>query len=460
MIDPRIVTLAVCAALALASCKREDAERAAPVLPAITAAAVAPVVLATVADGTRPPDLSAPSSAGLHAAEPAELQFVFSERGGGVAFVIERGDEVQVVHNGRAGAAYAAVGAVALSPDGVRVAYGALSGGAWRMVVDGAEGEPFSTVKAPVFSADGKHLAYQAMRGERWHLVVDGRVNAGTPSRYLAHALGADGARLVYVEAEEGKNVGRLVVTDPAFAAEALVASRVAGLVVDDRRRRAAAVEVVEGGQQVVALDFDRPDAAVRGARYERIEGLAFAPDGASLAYLAQRGGRRIVVLEGQEATFPEGEPAGPLVVRPGGMGAGVLVAGRDGVRLHHLFADAGAKGSAYEGAEGLAYGGDGRSWAFVAQRRGAWFLVVDGVEGPPYDRAVSPSFSPDGRHVVFRARKDGQRFVVVADGRARTKAHHPAYEQVFPVLFTPDGKATAYGVKDGPRLAWKVEAL
>jgi hypothetical protein len=35
----------------------------------------------------------------------------------------------------------------------------------------------------------------------------------------------------------------------------------------------------------------------------------------------------------------------------------------------------------------------------------------------------------------------------------------HAAYEQVFPVQFTADGKSIGYGVKDGQQLAWKVQA-
>lgn len=36
----------------------------------------------------------------------------------------------------------------------------------------------------------------------------------------------------------------------------------------------------------------------------------------------------------------------------------------------------------------------------------------------------------------------------------------HPAYEQVFDVQFTADGKSVAYGVKDGNKLKWVVEVL
>jgi Tol biopolymer transport system component len=85
---------------------------------------------------------------------------------------------------------------------------------------------------------------------------------------------------------------------------------------------------------------------------------------------------------------------------------------------------------------------------------------VVNGTEGPPFDRVVTPTFSPDGKRVAYRARKDGRRFVVLADANGRTLRQLAANEQVFPVRFTADGRAITYGVKDGRRLAWKVEPL
>ena len=48
----------------------------------------------------------------------------------------------------------------------------------------------------------------------------------------------------------------------------------------------------------------------------------------------------------------------------------------------------------------------------------------------------------------------------VVSDNAAAISYQHPAYEQVFPVVFTADGKSIGYGVKDGQKLIWMVEKL
>src|SRR5574341_1392807 len=86
-------------------------------------------VLATIPGDARPPSSAGASMFGLHALSPSgTFELVFGERGG-VVYVAEKGEGVQVVHNGRAGKTYSAVGAVVLSPDGRRCAYGALAGG-------------------------------------------------------------------------------------------------------------------------------------------------------------------------------------------------------------------------------------------------------------------------------------------------------------------------------------------
>ena len=62
---------------------------------------------------------------------------------------------------------------------------------------------------------------------------------------------------------------------------------------------------------------------------------------------------------------------------------------------------------------------------------------------------------------MAYRARKGGKRFVVTADAKdGRIIRQHPPYEQVFQPVFTANGKAIGYGVKDGNKLIWKVEPL
>jgi WD40 repeat protein len=453
-----LVRVGVC--LCLAGCGARDSREARGSRSVVSAASDQTTVLATLPDDGPSSPSAPPSGLGLHASSAgAEREVVFSQRGGGVAHVVEGADGLRVVHNGRAGEPYAAVGEVVLSADGRRCAYGALRGGKWRMVVDGKEGAPFSTVKLPVFSPDGAHVAYQAMAGERWHLVVDRAVDDGTRTRYLAHAFSADSSRIAYVDDVGDRELGRLVVSDLAFKEQTVVAAGVSGIVSNAEGSRMAAVSTVDGRQKVVVFGLDRPDRAKPGPPLDAVYDVSFGPDGVSLACVVERSGKRFVVLDEAEEPVPPGvHLVGPLVIPPGKREVGVLVASGGSVLLRHFFAGGQGEGR-YDEADGLVYSCDGGSHAYAARRGESWFIVVNGKEGPPFDRVVSPVFSPDGKVLVYRARKSGRRFVVSADGSGRTLRQHAPYEQVFPVGFTADGRSIAYGVQDGRQLAWKVEA-
>jgi hypothetical protein len=353
---------------------------------------------------------------GLHAPiayTPGVGPLVFAERGAGVAFVVDEERGSRVVHGAREGKRYAAVGQPALSPDGTRVAHGALVDGRWRMVVDGEEGPAYDAVKGPVFSPDGAHVAYQAMDGELWRLVVDRTASRGSRSRVLAHRFSADSTRIAYLDDADGEGKGRLVVSD---------------------------------------LRFQKPTVVAAG-----VTSFALGADG-SLAWIAARSGKRFVVANGREEEL-SGELRGPLVVGTGGASIAALVRSDDGVRLRRFFAGAGGAGPAYDDAEELVASADGRSHAFAARRGPSWFLVVDGMEGAPFDRVVTPRFRPDGKMVAYRARKDGRRFVVVADADGKTRTVHPPFAQVFPVEWAADGSTVSYGIVQGRQAMWREEA-
>jgi hypothetical protein len=367
----------------------------------------------------------------LGPADAPGAEIVFAARGGGVAYVAERGGRFQVVHGGHAGKAYDAIAGLALSEDGRRCAYAARLGGAWRMVVDGVEGEGSEDVGSPVISPDGVHVAYEARTADGWRLVVDARRGRPSPARRLGHAFSGDSTRLAFVEGPDEEGFGRLVVSDLGLEQATVVDRSASSPVVDATGARFAAVaRAPDGGRRVVTATFDRPDRPRSGPTYDAVDALALAPDGASLAYEAEQAGFRIVVRM-DAAGSPAARDLGEFVA-----------------------------GSAWDEAEGLAYARSGLAHAYAARRGATWFLVAGGGAGPAYDRVAAPAFSPDGKVVVYRARRAGRSVVVVADDRARTVREHPAYDQVFPVRFTEDGRSVAYGVRDGSVLAWKVEPL
>jgi hypothetical protein len=456
---PGLVLAALGALAYLAACLDSPASakgsQAAPTRPS------ASTILSEIPEGQPPP---APSHRviGLHRPTKDRPPYTFAERGQGVTFVVERGAQVEVVHNGRPGKRYAAVGSIALSPDGRRCAYGALIGQQWRMVVDGQEGPPFSAVQQPVFSPDGLHLAYQAMAGERWHLVADGTTSGGTATRYDRHEFSGDGSRLVFVDDVDTNGLGRLMVSDLAFKAPTMVAVGVASFALDPARVRVAAIAGPDGQRQVLVAALDQPGRVERGPVYGAVDGLTLGDKGAP-TYVAERGGQWRMVVGEVEGLITPGEFVvfGP-VPRPDGAVVSAAVASRSTgqVTVRRFGREGWQVGPAYQEAEGLAWDADGHLLAYAARKGDRWMVVVDGKEGPPLDRVVSPAFAPGGRWVVYRARQDGQRFVVLAGRDGATVRQYPPHEQVFQVHFTAGGAGLAYGTKDGRRLAWTEEGL
>ncbi len=455
MTDRFALTWVFLLALLLAGCEKDDAK------PVAGAVVDKTVTLASMPDGEHPQPVPPSLGMGLHVPPTPARQIIFSKNGGGVAYSVETGDKVQVVHNGRAGKQYDAVGAMVLSPDGRRIAYGALVGGRWRMVVDGVEGAAYSTVKAPLFSPDGAHLAYQAMAGERWYLVVDATTNEGTDTRFVDHRFSGDSGYIAYIADADRKNRGRLVVSDLAFARRSTISDGVAAMTLSGDGSRIAAITSDQGGQRVVVCDFVRPDAMKSGPDYDSVHDISFSPDGASLAYGANRDGRSMIVLDDREEMLLAGDSLVEApVVRPDRKGVGAIILRNNQAGFYRFFSDQGGEEPGYDEAGSLVYDRDGSAHAHIARKGNDWFVVVNGAAGAAFDRVISPKFSPKGDYLVYRARKDGRRFVVVANGKGKIIRRHPSYEQVFDVEFTADGKSVAYGVKDGQQLVWRVERL
>jgi len=445
-----------------AGCKAQAPDPARTPRPAAMAVSAEPEVLAELEEDDPAP--ASRGAAGSHAAAPARPgpEFTFAELGGGVTWTVERGGTFRVFYNGRPGPAYAEVKEVALSRDGRRHAYPARVGDRWRMVVDGKQQAAFEDIEWPRFSPDGAHLLYQAKQGPTWRLVVDGIVGGENPMEFPKHDFGGGSTRVVFIDRLDGQGYGRLVSSSLDFKDQVVVDPRVAGATLSADRTRLAAVVASEGRQRILTVEFDRLDQARRGKAYDEILAPEFARDGVSLAYFATRAGQRLLVVNGQEVPLaPSEDVVGASAVTPGGKGFGALVK-TDGsaVTLRQYFVEGGRAEASYDEAEGLSYGQGGQLHWYAARKGERWFVVVNGKEGPAFDRVVSPTLSPDGKHLVYRARALGRRFVVVADTQGKTIREHPACEQVHAVQFTPDGRSVAYAVKDGRRLAWKVEPL
>ncbi len=186
----------------------------------------------------------------------------------------------------------------------------------------------------------------------------------------------------------------------------------------------------------------------------------AFTPVSSRLVYIAKKGDKATVVVDGREG------PLHDKIVHP------IPCFSDDGQHIAYVARDFDAEGGTdtvmldgksgprfdFIPAQSLIFSPDSRRHAYGGQRGGVvpqdpstWVVVVDGKAGPEYDQVDHISFSPDSRHVAYKARKDGK-WTLIVDG-----APTPACDELadgFPV-FSPDSSRIAYGLKTDN--TWKV---
>ena len=457
----KLVHVVLCVMLAVTAtlttgCNREQKQTGVTSSPKSVEVAATPSVLATIAE--KKPQAEPATSASGHGGVSG---IVFSELGGGVAYLTENNGTFQVVHNGRAGKSYQEIDTnFVLSRDGRRVAYAAMIDGKWRMVVDGKEGRVFDTLGTPRISPDGKHVLYDAQQGDRWYIVVDDIVKGGCPS-YFDKNFSSDSKHVVYIENIAGDDsMHRVVISDLKLNKLFERELRTENTVYSEDKSRMAVVAGVRDKKQLVVMSLDNPGTVNEGAFFDVIAFPAFGMDGKSVAYIAEKEGKRYLVLNGNEERLPDGEVGEPPAIRPDLKGAAVIMRTANGFYFHQTGGVDKTAAQRYEEAAFPSFNKSGNSYVYAARNGSRMFYVVNGKESPAFDKVLTPMFTPDGRKIVGRVRKDGKRFVVVVDENGQVVRQHPDHEMVFNPVFTADGKSVAYGVKDGVQLAWKVEKL
>ncbi len=159
----------------------------------------------------------------------------------------------------------------------------------------------------------------------------------------------------------------------PSAARPAPVQEQVLMVVRDDSGRHTARV-VQRQDKQVVVRD------GREGPEYDRVSGVTFSADGASLAYEAQRGGAHFMVLDDREW---------PLTAQ--------MV--QDSFRVSP----------------------DNKRLALVARHQDQWQVMVDARPDPPFEFifAETLKFSPNSAHTGYLALK-GQKLAAVVDGQVK----------------------------------------
>ena len=213
-------------------------------------------------------------------------------------------------------------------------------------------------------------------------------------------------------------------------------------IVSPDGKRKAYVAR--RGNKQIVVVDgkeSEEYDGIVEGS-------LVFSQDGKRVAFVARRGNRQIVVFDGKESGEYDGIVEGSLVFSQDGKR--VAFVARRGNRQIVVFD--GKESGEYDGiVEGsLVFSQDGKRVAFVARRGNRQIVVFDGKESGEYDGIVEGSlvFSQDGKRVAFVARR-GNRQIVVFDGKESGE-----YDGIVEgsLVFSQDGKRVAFVARRGNR--------
>jgi Tol biopolymer transport system component len=234
--------------------------------------------------------------------------------------------------------------------------------------------------------------------------------------------------------------------------------------------RRIAYVKDAAGGQRVVVNGKEEKP-------FQKVAGLAFSPDGKQLAYAASVGEKWFIVLSGKAEgpaesstgilpVLPERQAGslpydqvGQPVFSPDSRHLAYVAMMPDGQRVVMLDGKPGKPCEmVFEGS--IVFSPDSRRMAYGARRANGWFLVAGDQEFGPYEFLGSTTgfqFSRDGTRLAFAVLVD-KKWCAVLDGKPQ-----PAYDNLGPLAFSPDGKRVAYAAmekgteKDKQRETWRV---
>lgn len=335
-----------------------------------------------------------------------------------------------------------------ISPDGKRfaVVIRAQDKTTAHASIDGQNQKTYAWARDLTFSGDSRHVAYVATVDGKDLPIMDGREGAfrGEICRGTLR-LNHDGTRHAFV-ARKGNAPAFGVVIDGAMDRANVDPNDGAPVFSPDGKHLAYIAQ--DGSQRFVVLD-GKP-----GAKYEAVyKGtLTFSPDGKRLAYFAGKGGVRTVVLDGAEGTPHRDAMLSTLRFSPDGTKLAYAAQLESGKWAIIVNGKAGAAFDYIGSYTGVNWSPDSKRLAYAGLVDKQWGAVVDDA-GFPYDAIASIIFSPDSRRAAFHAQTDGKWIVVVTapDGTyaSRLKSDSVLNETL---AFTPDGKYLLYGAMTNGR--------
>jgi WD40 repeat protein len=298
---------------------------------------------------------------------------------------------------------------VVFSARGDAVAYVTKVADRFRVVYNGKVGRPIESLDVILLSPDGRRIAYSGVPDGKWRMVVDDTV--GVPSDAVGAPVFSPDSRHIAYAARSGER-WRMVV-DGLTSAECKGYSGRPVFSADSRK-----IAYVEKMDDKGATRLVISDLAFKSQQINDASGAQLLANEAktSLAAVRNDKGKQRVIQLGFD--------------KPGAIN----------------------EGPRYDAISNLAFGDDSVSVAYVAERDGNRFLVLNGKEAPLPDGNVSapPVVRPDGKDAGVIMESGGRFFLYQAFSHDSVKENGNGYEEAVNLAYSRDGRQHAFVARKG----------
>jgi WD40 repeat protein len=185
---------------------------------------------------------------------------------------------------------------------------------------------------------------------------------------------------------------------------------------------------------------------AIEGKRYDEVCSYKFSPDSQRFGYLAKEAGKIFAIVDAIEGkryddvSWFNFSPDSKRFAYIAWVGERefIVVDGHEKKEYPDIY-----------NIMDYTFSPDGRKLSYIAEGKGAKdFVVINDVKGKLYNRIGEFLFSSDSKRFAYEAGKDGKSFVVI-DGVEFTKYSKPSYDK-YHVTFSPNSKRVAFIAREG----------